>query len=258
MADLLEYLVETRLAGDVTTTRESNYEHARAFAAGVEAFQFGLPPREDWPFARVLGLMAERVGIDPDLHRSTGADVIDPQLTVDALERMRDRVRLAMEQRERVIFGTGHPAGVFDVHLALAAALRAAGCDLRTPAVGQRFTVEWAALGKGDRLQVRFVGGVGVCSERGAALWHSHSPRAMQLMLADLDERGEELPTLVIGDHGFAGAAAAAGIDVVCFADCNDPALFVGEAEGRVLVTVPIDDNVQPHLYGPVSAFLLS
>jgi hypothetical protein len=258
MADLLEYLVEARLAGDVATTRESNYEHARALAAGVEPFQFGLPPLEDWPFPRVLALMAERVGIDPDVNRSTGTDVIDPHLTIGALERMRDRIRLAMEQRERIILGSGHPAGIVDIHLALAAALRGAGCELLTAAVGQRFTVEWATLGKGDRLQVRFVGGVGMCSERGAALWHSHSPRAMELMLADLTERGEPWPSLVIGDHGFAGAAAAAGIDVVCFADCNDPALFVGEAEGRVRVTVPIDDNVQPHLYGPVSAFLLS
>ncbi len=258
MADLLEYLVETRLAGDVDTTRESNYEHARAFAAGDEAFQFGLPPLGDWPFPRVLALMAELVGIDPDPHRSTGTDVIDPRLTVQALERTRDRVRLALDRRERVILGSGHPAGIIDIHLALAAALRGAGCELLMPAIGRRFTVDWAPLGKADRLQVRFVGGVGVCSERGAALWHSHSPRAMELMLADLDERGEPLPTLVIGDHGFAGAAAAAGIDVVCFADCNDPALFVGEAEGRVTVTVPIDDNLQPHLYGPVSAFLLS
>src|SRR5204863_8294656 len=66
VADLLEYLVENRLTGDIATTRESNYEHARAFAAGVEAYQFGLPPLGDWPFARVLELMAERVGRDPD------------------------------------------------------------------------------------------------------------------------------------------------------------------------------------------------
>jgi len=44
---------------------------------------------------------------------------------------------------------------------------------------------------------------------------------------------------------------------VVSFADSNDPALFIGEAEGRVRVTVPIDDNVQPHHYWPVSDFLL-
>jgi hypothetical protein len=45
---------------------------------------------------------------------------------------------------------------------------------------------------------------------------------------------------------------------VVGFADSNDPALFVGEAEGRVAVTVPLDDNVQPHLYAPVVDSLLA
>jgi hypothetical protein len=257
MADLLEYLVEARLAGDVDTPRESNYAHARSFAAGDEAYQFGLRPRGDWPFERVLATMAELVGIDPDVDRWTGADFIDPHLTLGALERMRDRLRLAMDRRERVLLASGHPAGIVDVHLAVAAALRGAGCELLFPAVAERFAVDWAPAGRGDRLQIRYVGGVAMGSERGAALWHTHSPAGMELMLSRLRERGEPLPDLVFGDHGWAGAAAAAGIDVLSFADSNDPALFIGEAEGRVTVTVPIDDNVQPHLYGPVSEFLL-
>jgi hypothetical protein len=258
MADLLEYLVEARLAGDVDTPRESNYEHARAFAAGDEAFQFGLWPRERWPFSRVLATMAEMVGIDPDEGRATGADVIDPRLTLGALERMRERLRLAMDRHERVIVASGHPAGIVDVHLAVASALQRAGCELLFPAAGERFTVDWAPVGRGDRLQIRYIGGVAMGSERGAALWHTHSPVGMELMLRRLREDDRPLPDLVVADHGWAGAAAAAGIDVVSFADSNDPALFVGEAEGRVAVTVPIDDNVQPHLYGPVSGFLLS
>ncbi len=36
-------------------------------------------------------------------------------------------------------------------------------------------------------------------------------------------------------------------------ADCNDPALFVAEEEGKPVVTVPLDDNVPPHLYDPLS-----
>ena len=64
-------------------------------------------------------------------------------------------------------------------------------------------------------------------------------------------------PDLVIGDHGWAGAAGQAGIDAVGFADCNDPALFVGEAEGRVVSCVPLDDNVDPRRYAPLTAYLL-
>jgi hypothetical protein len=80
----------------------------------------------------------------------------------------------------------------------------------------------------------------------------------MRAVLAALEEAGEPPPDLVVADHGWAGAAGQAGIDAVGFADSNDPALFVGEAEGRVLVCVPLDDNVAPHLYPPVTAYLLN
>ena len=65
-------------------------------------------------------------------------------------------------------------------------------------------------------------------------------------------------PDLVVADHGWAGAAAQAGIETVGFADSNDPALFVGEAEGKVAVAVPLDDNVLPASYAPLAAYLLA
>jgi len=257
MPELVNYLREALLAGDVETTRSSNHANATAFAEGHEAYLFGLPPLKTWTLPQVLAVMAERVGIDADPERSTGTDVIDPYKTIRALERMRDRLRLAADRHERVIVATGHPAGMIEVQLAIAAALRAAGCTLLRPAPGAVF----ASPGRYDRreyqLAVRYVGGVAVAAERGIALWHTHSPDGMRAMLAELNDRSEPLPDLVVADHGFAGAAAAAGLDVVSFADSNDPALFIGEAEGRVSVTVPIDDNVHPHLYGPVSEFLL-
>jgi hypothetical protein len=79
----------------------------------------------------------------------------------------------------------------------------------------------------------------------------------MEAMLAALRSAGEPMPDLVVADHGYAGAAGQAGVPTVGFADCNDPALFVGEAEGKVEVAVGLDDNVLPHHYPPVSAFLL-
>lgn len=257
MPELVSYLREALLAGDVETTRASNHGNAAAFAEGREGYLFGLAPLKAWTLPQVLAVMADRVGIDPDPGRSTGTDVIDPHKTVRALERMRDRLRLAARRRERVIVATGHPAGIIEVHLAIAAALRAAGCELLQPAPGAVFRVPGRSTGREFPLAVRYIGGVATAAERGIALWHTHSPDGMRAMLAELESRGLALPDLVVADHGFAGAAAAAGLDVVSFADSNDPALFIGEAEGRVSVTVPIDDNVQPQLYGPVSDFLL-
>jgi hypothetical protein len=257
MPELVSHLREALLAGDVETTRASNHGNAAAFAAGHEGYLFGLAPLKTWTLAQVLAVMAERVGIDADPARSAGTDVIDPHKTQRALERMRDRLRLAARRRERVIVATGHPAGIIEVHLAVAAALRAAGCELLQPAAGAPFASPGRYDGREMALAVRYIGGVAVAAERSIALWHTHSPDGMRAMLAELEQRGEAPPDLVVADHGFAGAAAAAGLDVVSFADSNDPALFVGEAEGRVSVTVPIDDNVQPHHYWPVSEFLL-
>jgi hypothetical protein len=79
----------------------------------------------------------------------------------------------------------------------------------------------------------------------------------MELVLEALGDTGEPRPDLVVADHGWAGAAAEAGIDTLGYADCNDPALFVAEDEGKPLVTVPLDDNVPPHLYDPLSSYLL-
>ena len=79
----------------------------------------------------------------------------------------------------------------------------------------------------------------------------------MKEMLEDLRAH-HRWPDLVVADHGWAGAAGQAGIDAVGFADSNDPALFVAEAEGKVLVCVPLDDNVAPHLYAPLTAYLLA
>ncbi|MFI5911474.1 phosphatase [Dactylosporangium sp. NPDC051541] len=257
MHPLVNHLRESLLAGDVETTRASNHGNAAAFAEGREGYLFGLPPLKAWTHAEVLAVMAERVGIDPDPERSTGTDVIDPEKTARALERMRDRLTLAARRQERVIVATGHPAGIIEVHMAVAAALKAAGCELLQPAAGVPFERPGRYDGRELSLAVRYIGGVAVAAEKAIALWHTHSPDGMRAMLAELEATGAALPDLVVADHGFAGAAAAAGLDVVSFADSNDPALFVGEAEGRVSVTVPIDDNVQPHHYWPVSAFLL-
>jgi hypothetical protein len=71
-----------------------------------------------------------------------------------------------------------------------------------------------------------------------------------------LDQAGEV--DLVIGDHGFAGAAAERGIDVVAVADINDPALPMAKAEGRAGVVIGMDDNVLPAHYEPLADQLLA
>jgi methylase of polypeptide subunit release factors len=58
-------------------------------------------------------------------------------------------------------------------------------------------------------------------------------------------------PDLVLGDHGFAGAALARGIPVVAVVDINDHALAVAKAEAMDVTIIPMDDNRPPRLYEP-------
>ena len=153
-----------------------------------------------------------------------------------------------------MLVATGHPIGLRPVHTAVARALQTAGCTLLAAASGWQHPhdSEYATQG-----QIRFHDHVGVLAAPGGRLQHTHSPMPMRAVLAELAATGQAPPDLVIADHCWAGAAGQAGVDVVAFADCNDPALFVGEVEGRIRVCVPLDDNLDPTLYQPLSAYLL-
>lgn len=246
--ELRAHLEASRIAGAVATPRESNVRNYRRLADGDPHHLFGLTLKRPWSFEEVLELMAARVGVDPDPAHEAGGDRIDPERTLEALDWLADRLALAGRRRAPVLLATGHPAGLLAIHQPVAQALAEQGCTLLTPAPGLRYESP-----EGLR-QLRHVGGVAVVSAHGALL-HTHSPRPMELMLEALD--GSPVPDLVLADHGYAGAAAAAGLEAVGFADSNDPGLFVGEAEGTVARAVPLDDNVLPHLYDPVTRYLL-
>jgi hypothetical protein len=249
-AALTRHLVESRICGPVGTSREENLRNAGRCADREPGFTFGLEFTGRWNQTDVVGLMCEQVGILPPDGPREGQDVIDPERCLAACERMRDHLAAAARGQQRVLVATGHPTGLLAMHVEVAAALAAAGCTLLRPATGTSTTAD------GRRVDIRSVAGVAMVTD-GASLKHTHDPEPMRAMLAALSAAGEEPPDLVVADHGYAGAAGQAGVRTVGFADCNDPALFVGQAEGRVAVAVGLDDNVQPHLYAPLSAFLL-
>jgi hypothetical protein len=252
---LREHLVRTLIAGDVATPRQNNLLHYRRMSRRDPYYLFGLELERPWGFDDVLAMMAEKCGVNPDPAHFYGDDTIDPDLTIDALDAMAARLRLAAERRERVVLATGHPTGVLPIYLAVGRALRARGCQVLTPAVGWSYEVETS---DGPQVRhIRYVEGVAMLSSA-ASLHHTHDPDPMGAMLAELATESTDWPDLVMADHGWAGAAGQAGIDTVGFADCNDPALFAGEAEGKISVAVPLDDNVLPHHYAELAAYLLA
>ncbi len=248
-ADLVDHLIRTRITGDVATPRENNLEHYRRLANGNRHYWFGLELGDRWTDEQdVLAVMAERCGVSDDPQHRQGQDTIDPELTVDGLDRLASRLRKAAAGRERVLFATGHPGGLLDVHRSTAAALRAAGCDIVVVPDGL-FADEGAVFQFADVAMLA----------AGATLWHTHSPEPMNAVLDGLERTGQAPPDLVVADHGWAGRAGQRGLDSVGYADCNDPALFIAEAEGTVQVTVPLDDHVRsPRYYDPMVAYLLA
>lgn len=254
-AELIDHLVRTRIAGDVATPRENNLAHYRRLANGDRHYWLGLELGDRWQDEQdVLAVMAERCGVSDDPEHRLGQDTIDPELTVAALERAADRLRGIAEETvgedgpRRVLCATGHPGGLLDVHRCVAEAMLRAGCEIVRVPLG---------LYADEGAVVQFAG-VAVY-ERGATLWHTHSPHPMTRVLDALEESGRPLPDLVWADHGWAGCAAQRGVPAVGFADCNDPALFLAEAEGTLSVAVPLDDNVpDPRFYEPMTAYLLA
>ncbi|MGW7414602.1 phosphatase [Streptomyces sp. NPDC054863] len=245
---LVDHLVSTRIAGDVATPRDNNLSHYRKLANGDRHYWLGIELGDRWTDEQdVLAVMAERCGVSDDPEHRHGQDTIDPELTVDALDRAAARLRKAVDDRQRVLFATGHPGALLNVHGATARALRGAGCDVvRIPGgltADEGYVVQFADV---------------AVFERGASLWHTHSPAPMTAILDGLERQGEALPDLVFADHGWAGCAGQRGIDAIGYADSNDPALFLGEAEGVMAVTIPLDDHVvDPFFYEPMTDYLL-
>jgi hypothetical protein len=101
------------------------------------------------------------------------------------------------------------------------------------------------SVGNSRHAEVRYIGGVGCLADWGA-LKHTHSSAAMEALL-----EAEPWPDIVLGDHGFAGAAIERGIPTIAVMDINDPALAIAWAEKKDVVIIPMDDNRSPRTYAP-------
>ncbi|WP_189703233.1 phosphatase [Streptomyces anandii] len=259
---LRAHLLAAGLAGPVATTREVSLRSYRLFAARDPRALIGIDPEGPWRQRDLIELMARKCGVSADPGHTSGQDVIDPELTVAALEAFAERLGAAARQGEPVLFGTGHPHRLLGFYAALADALSAAGCAVLTPAQGRcvdiltRFGLRTHNLAyvRGVAL-VRPAGPERPGCEPGA---HTHSPLPVRVALDAAADAGEPLPKLVIGDHGWVCGAGQLGFEAIGLADTDDPAPFVGQAEGRVSVVVPLDDAVRAAYYRPLIRYVLN
>ncbi len=259
---LRAHLLAARLAGPVATSREASLRSYRLFAARDPRALIGLDPEWAWDQQDLLALMADKCGVSADPAHTSGQDVIDPERTLEALDAFAGRIGKAARHREPVLLGTGHPHRLLGFYAALADALSSAGCTVLTPAYGRRVDITTRFGLRTYNLDyvrgVAFVRnpepGTAGC-EPGA---HTHSPLPVRTALAAAAEAEGPLPELVIGDHGWVCGAGQLGFEAMGLADTDDPALFVGEAEGRVSVVVPLDDAVRSDYYRPLTRYVLN
>ncbi|WP_030822888.1 MULTISPECIES: phosphatase [Streptomyces] len=261
-AELRAHLLAARLAGVVGTTREESLRSYRLFAARDPRLLIGLEPERVWGERELLALMADRCGVSADSAHTFGHDVIDPGRTLAALDALAERLAVAAERGGPVLFGTGHPHRLLGFYAVLADALSAAGCAVLTPAQGRCVDITTRfGLRTYNLDYVRGVGLVrGATAERpgGEPGAHTHSPLPVRTALAAAADAGGPLPELVIGDHGWVCGAGQLGFEAVGPADVNDPAPFVGEAEGAVSLVVPLDDGVRSDHYLPLARYVLN
>jgi hypothetical protein len=249
--DLATHLVRSGLAGSVNTSPRSTLDNCGKLVQGHPEYTFGLPNWREVTLDEAIASVQAICGGDPaGAEDPDGRGWIEPDAALRGIALHQQRLRDAADSGGvRVLLATGHPTGLLAHYQALARALQSSGSRLLAP-LDDRW-IDWDDDGR--RLGIRFLDGV-ACAFDGASLRHTHRSVFMEAMLEAL---GLDAVDIVIGDHGMAGAAVAAGLPVLSIADVNDPALPLAQVRGLTDGVLPIDDNLAPSIFVPVTAAML-
>lgn len=220
-------------------SRENNISKIRALIEGDPEGWFGLTPKATYELADVLGFLAKLTGCSVVVDDVEGVDTMDPELTVAGIVAAGQRLAAEAARGATLLAVTGHPTGLLEHHIRVVDAFKAAGGK----SIRMREEETLISGTRGRNYEVRYIGDVGCLADWGT-LRHTHSSEPMEALLET-----QPWPDIVLGDHGFAGAAIERGIPTIAVMDINDPALAVAAAEGRDVVIVPMDDNRPPHSY---------
>jgi len=168
-------------------------------------------------FEEAYDAVGRQIGNPPDREENPGRGCIDPARTAEGLLAAGERIRDVAQRGGRLVFATGHPGAMMLYYLELARWSEGLGAEVVTAEPRGRYqkgvSLDWAE-------SVATLGD-------GASLFHTHDPEPMRDVLrqtGDID--------LVVADHGFAGAAIAAGVSTVVVMDTNDPAFAVVAGRG--------------------------
>ncbi len=226
-----ERLLEAGMAGNRTSHgAENNLYKIGLLVELDENNTFGM---EDLlrgvTFEEAYDAVSHQLGNPPDREETPERGCIDPARTAAGLVGAGERLRAVAGSGGRLVFATGHPGALLLYYLELARWAQELGGEVISAKprglYAKGISLDWAG-------SVATLG-------NGAGLFHTHSPDHMREVLAEL---GHEVD-LVVADHGFAGAAIAAGVPTVAVMDTNDPALAVVAGRGADVTVVSMDDN---------------
>jgi hypothetical protein len=238
MSQYAEALLRAGVAGTNTSHgAENNLLKISRLLEGEPGQTFGMDPLlEGLTFEEAYEAVTRQTGHPPDQEETEGRGCIDPARTAAGLVEAGERIRAAAEAGSSFVFATGHPGALLSYYLGLAAWVEELGGEALAAHTSGRYE---------RNTMLDWVGPVGVLGD-GASLRHTHDAGPMRDLLAELDGLD-----VVVADHGFAGAAVAAGIPAVAVMDTNDPALAVVARRGADLTVVPMDDNRPLNSYTP-------
>lgn len=251
---LREHLIGTRLAGSVATSPRSTLGNCGKLVAGDVRYTFGLSDYRTTTVREAVAAIQALCGGDPGGAEDPDGDGwIDPEASIAGIALHRDRLAAAAADGANVLFATGHPTGLLAHYTTLARHLQEAGCGLLAPLDDVLIRHHEVT---GRKRAIRYLDGV-ACLHDGASLLHTHRSAYMEAMLDELGGGPGEVD-LVVADHGMAGAAVQRGIPTLSIADVNDPALPLAQLRGRTDAVLPIDDNLAPRLFTPVTQTMLA
>ncbi|MDQ3952197.1 MAG: phosphatase, partial [Actinomycetota bacterium] len=202
-------------------SRRNNLAKIEAMLDGDPDGSFGLTGLAKYSATEVLEFLADLTGCASDIEDDCDFDTIDPERTMGGIVAAARRLHAEARLGSSLLAATGHPTGMLEHHVRVVDAYRRAGGKVVLLREDENISSR-----AGKHQEVRYNGGVGCLADWGQ-LKHTHSSEAMEKLL----ESGP-WPDIVLGDHGFAGAAIERGIPTIAVMDINDPALAVAAAEG--------------------------
>lgn len=235
-------LTKLRLSGpDLSHTRRNNLAAVKRMVDVDPYSTFSinivvdLMKTGDMEAEEALKIVSGVTKCSQDINYTEGRGYISPSSTIKGLKATATAIKRVASKGGTVVFATGHPGSMINYYSELAGLVRKLGGRVADLAKGQ---VVFQGEDPDHVQVVDSVESVAFLSDTCGAL-HSHDSRAMQLMLDDADQ----LPDLVIADHGFAGEAINRGIPTVAVMDTNDPGLGIAKHLGAKVTLVPMNDN---------------